>query len=264
MKKIFFFLISLFLIFSFFLPSFSLAQNKGSSENYQELLQNYRSYQDAISPFNVKKSRHLAYGTIDTQVELLNATKNLTSAEIKAITSYTAFIKSLLAESTQILQYRETFLYIKLDDELAFLNVSSDKVGTLSSLSDAEALTADLSDHYKKISRIGYQTKAIIEIESVKKVFTNLQVEKDKLSNFLDEQKESTSQVLAAKEKFSLLNKDLEKISGLIGKAESSQKNLESGDPVNLTNEIWKNLSEAVLTIKTIIIGYQNIVSTLK
>ena len=263
MKKFFFF-VFLFLLFSFFLPSFSRAQNKGSLENYQELLRNYRSYQDAISPFNVKKSRHLTYGTVDTQAELLDASKNLLNTEVRAITSYTAFIKSLLAEATQILLYRENFLYIKLDDELAFLNISSEKIGTLSSLIDTKVLTADLSDHYKRISRISYQIKAIIEIESVKKVFTNLQVEKDKLSNFLDEQKESTSQILASKEKFSVLNKDLEKISSLIGKAESSQKNLESGDPVNLTNEIWKNLSEAVLTIKTIIAGYQNIVFTLK
>jgi len=265
MKKFYVFIFLFFSLALFLLYTKStLAQSKTSTENYQELLQNYRSYQDAITPFNTKKSRYLTYGTVDTQAELLDASKNLLNVETRVITSYTSFIKSLLAEATQILQYRDTVLYIKLDDELSSLNIAGGKVGTLSSLSEAETLSADFSDQYKKISRIGYQIKSIVEIESVKKIFANLQVEKNKLENFLNEQTGSTSQILAAKEKFSTLNQDFGRISDLISQAETSQKKLENGDPIGLTQEIWKNLNEAKAVIGQIITGYQNIIFSLK
>lgn len=263
MKRIFFFFVLLCLLWTLSTVT-CFGQNRTSQENYQKLLQDYREYQGLIEPFNTKKSRHLTYGTVETQSEFLEESKNLISAEIKAITSYTAFVKSYLAEATQILNYRENYLYVKLDDELAFLETAKGRVESLSSLSGAGELMTDLATHYKKIVKIGYQVKAMLGVESVKKVFENVKVDKDKLNNFFSENKASSNELSAAKEKFSDLDKEINTIASLISQTEESQKKFESGDPPGLAKEIWGVLTQILVKINRVIDGYKNIVSSLK
>lgn len=263
MKRIVFFFVLLCLLWTLSTVT-CFGQNKTSLENYQKLLQDYREYQGLIEPFNTKKSRHLTYGTVETQSEFLEASKGLISAEVKAITTYTAFVKSYLAEATQILNYQENYLYVKLDDELAFLDTAKGRAESLSSLSGAGELMTDLSTHYKKIVKIGYQIKAMIGVESVKKVFENLKVDKDKLNNFFSENKASSNELSAAKEKLSDLDKEINAITSLISQTEESQKNFESGDPPDLAKEIWGVLTQVLVKINLVIGGYKNIVFSLK
>jgi outer membrane lipoprotein-sorting protein len=248
----------------FFLVSSVCAQNQSSIEAYQQFLNHYRRYQGLIEPFKTKKSRHLAFQSVSTQAELLGATKNLVLAEIEALTAYTSFIRSLLAEATQILEYRENVLYVKLDDELTFLKQAKEKAQTLSSLNEAEELLTDIANHHKKISQMSYQIKSIIEVESAKKIYGNLKVEKEKIAGFMAEERTDQAKILAAKEKFNELDSDLEAAGSLINTASLAQKNYEGNDPVKVSRQIRETLNQTLVKLNKVIVGYKNIVFSLK
>jgi hypothetical protein len=262
MKRISLFFFAFFLLWAFSAVVF--AQNKSSTESYQQFLNHYRRYQGLIEPFNTKKSRHLAFQSVSTQAELLGATKDLTLAEIDALTAYTNFIRSLLAEATQILEYRENVLYVRLDDELTFLRQAKERAQTLSSLNEAEELLTDIANHHKKISKMSYQIKSIIEVESAKKIYGNLKVEKEKIASFMAEERTDKSKILAAKEKFNELDTDLTAAGTLINTAAGLQKNYDSQDSVKVSRQIRETLDQAVVKINKVVAGYKNIVFSLK
>ena len=254
----------LLLVPLFFFVHSVCAQNQSSIDAYQQFLNSYRRYQGLIEPFNTKKSRHLAYQSVATQAELLQSSKELIAAEIEAMISYTSFIRALLAEATQILNYQENFLYIKLDDELSFLKSSKERVASLSSLNEADEILADLSAHFKKITKMAYQVKSLIEVEGTKKIFENLKVEKEKIGSFMAAERTDEAKILAAKEKFNELEKELNNADGLIKTAVEYQKNLETNDPAGVSRQIRTTIDEALKKISLVVAGYKNIVFSLK
>ncbi len=252
-----------------FLPLFFLvkplwAQNQSSTESYQQFLNHYRRYQGLIEVFNTQKSRHLTYQSVSTQAELLKATKDLLLSEIEAMTAYTNFSRSLLAEATQILAYQENYLYVKLDDELAFLKQAKEKANGLSSLKEAGELLTEITAHYKKISQMSYQIKSTIEVESAKKIYNNLKVEKEKMAGFMAKEGTSETKVLAAQEKFESLENDLNTAGNLINQAADYQKNYGGADPLAVSRQIRTTIDQAIAKINLVVAGYKNIVFSLK
>lgn len=261
MKKFLFFLLVL-LVFSFKNAS---AADKSSDELYQELLQNYRRYQGLVEPFKIQRSRYLAYQTVATQADFLNAAKSLASAEIEAIVTYTSFVRTYLAEATQILNYRENYLYVVLDDELVYLSSARDKVNSLSSLSDTQSFLIGLSSHYKKISQIGYQVKSLVEIGSAEKTLENIKVETEKIENLLGEIKSEEAKIYAAKEKFSSLKKELQKAEELVDQSGNTLKNApKDSDFGGISTGIRETINQSIIKFSLIISGYKNIVSSLR
>lgn len=260
MKK----LIVFFALLLFLFPKAIFSQDKSSSDYYTELLQNYRRYQNLVEPFNTQKSRYLAYGTVTTQADFLDASRTLILAEIETINSYVFFIKSLLAEATQILKYDENYLYVQLDDESSFLKISKEKAQNLSSLEDTGKLMTELSAHYQKICQIAFQTKSIIVLGSANKVFDNLEVESGKISSILSELSADTSKIKAAKEKFSELDKEESKTAELLKAAEVLQKNGNKQNFRNVSEEIQSYVDQAIGKVGQIIAGYNNILFSLK
>jgi len=240
------------------------AQNQSSIESYQQFLNNYRRYQGLIETFNTQKTRHLTFQSVTTQAEFLRATKNLAIAEIDALTAYTTFVRSLLAEATQILAYQENYLYVKLDDELAFLKQAKERANALTSLKEAGELLNEMASHHQKISLMSYQIKSIIEVESAKKIYSNLKVEKEKIAGFMAEEGTSETKALAAKEKFENLENDLNAAGDLISTAESYQKNYGGSDPLAVSRQIRTTIDQAVAKINLVVAGYKNIVFSLK
>lgn len=261
------FILLVFVLAFLFCPSFLFAQEKSSTQYYQDLLASYRVYQTLIEPFNTAKSRHQTYKSVSTQAELLKASQDLVSSEIDSILSYTHFIKTLLAEATKVINYHENYLYIKLDDEITFLNQTQKKINSISSLSETDLLIKDLFSHYQNVSKIGYQIKTIIELGAVNKVFGNVKIDKDKIDNFLVETSFDEAKLLelnAAKEKFSDLNKEIVSIEELMNKAANIQKTEVHDDQKGISEQITKLIEESVVKIKSLIDGYKNIVFSLK
>lgn len=261
MKKIIF----LFFIFFFLLSPFdALGQNKSSGEIYSELLSKYRQYQGQLEPFSSTKSRYLAYQSVSAQSEFLEVSKQLIRAEIEAMHLYADFVKKYLAEATQILNYDENYIYVKLDDEITYLNLAGDRVNSIETLADAESFLKELEVHYQRISLLGYQAKAIIEIGSTKKIFNNFKVERGKIDNFLSSTEAAQSKISASKEKLVSLDKDVDTVSGLIKTTETSYQHFDYKNSKAKSNEIWETLAKSMVAMKSLLRGYRDIILNFK
>jgi len=260
-----FFSILFFLFFSRTFNQTVFAADKTSDELYQELLQNYRRYQGLIEPFNTQRSRHRTYQSVATQADFLNAAKALASAEVEAMISYASFVKTYLAQATQILDYNENYSYVMLDDELVYLSSAKTKVSSLSSLSDTQSFFNDLSTHYAKISQFGYQVKSLVEIGSAKKTLENVKVETDKIESLLGEINEEESKIYAAKEKFTSLKAELSGAESSVAQAEKSYKNTKEGSNfASMSKKVRGFIDQSINQFSSVISGYKNIVSSLK
>lgn len=242
-----------------------LAQDKLSNEYYPELLKNYRIYQSLIEPFNTQKSRFLAYQSVSAQADFLDASKNLVAAEVEAINSYTSFIRTYLAEATRVINYKENYFYVMLDEELHYLSSAKNKIGLVSSLSDTQTFLKELSLHYRKISQISYQIKSMVEIGSANKTLENIKVETGKLESLLNEKKEEQARDFAAKEKFSGLKKELIAAENLLVDADRALKNApKDGSFAPVSVQVRKLINQSSEKFDFIVSGYKNIVLSLK
>ena len=245
------------------LPSIVFGQN--SNEYYQNFVQNYRHYQELVEPFNAQKSRYQAYQSVVTLADFLESVKSLTAAEIDSLISYTAFIKSLLAEATQILNYRENYLYVKLDDQLAYLNSAKDKVQTLSSLTEAQSFLKELENHYQVISQASYEIKSIIEIGSAEKILANVKVEREKINNLLNEESTVSAQINAARERFVQQDKEIATVEGLISQGKQIQQQFsENQKASSLAAKIRQTVDNAYIKLAKIVAEYKNIIYSLR
>lgn len=264
MKKIGIGIFLLLLFLLLFTQSVS-ANDKSSEELYQELLQNYRRYQGLVEPFNVQRSRHLTFQTVATQADFLNASKTLLSAEIESILSYTSFIRTYLAEATRILNYRENYLYVMLDDELAYLSSAKEKVTSLSSLSETQSFMTQLQSHSKAVNQISYQVKSLVEIGSAEKTLENIEVETEKIENLLGEIKSEEAKIYAAKEKFSSLKKELQSAEDVIKQADNKLKNSpKDANFKEVSRSVREQIDQSLNKFSSIVSGYKNIVYSLR
>jgi len=260
MKRLFLF----FLLFCLF-PKIVFSQDKTTDQYYSEFVTNYRVYQGLIEPFDTQKSRYLAYQSVSSQADFLDASKRLIAAEIEAIASYTSFIRTYLAEATRIINYRENYLYVVLDEELDYLAVAKKKALSLSSLSESQSLLKELSSHFQKISQAGYQIKAIVELGSANKTLENIKVETDKLEVVLSEIKEEQAQIFAAKEKFFNLKKELEASENLLQQADRALKNTpQGGNFPPVSAQVKQLINQSLDKFNLIITGYKNIIFSLR
>ncbi len=255
----------IFAFLFFFFTRTALAADKTSDDYYQELLQNYRRYQGLVEPFNIQRSRHLTYQSVSTQADFINAAKNLASAEVESITSYTTFIRTYLAEATRIINYQENYLYVMLDDELVYLSSSKDGLPALSSLSETQSFMSGLQSHYKKIGGLGYQIKSIVEIGSAMKTLENIKIEANKIENLLGETKSEEAKIYAAKEKFSSLKIVLQEAEELINQADKRLKNTpKDSDFKGTSKSVRETLDQAIVKFSLVVSGYRDIVNSLR
>lgn len=256
----------IFLLFLLMLfPRVVLAQDKTSEENYQDLLMNYRVYQGLIDPFNSQKSKYRTYQTVGTQAELLSSSKNLILAEVDSMISYAVFIKSLLAEATKVLNYKENYLYVMLDEELAYLSPLKKNVLNLSSFEETNTAVSDLKTHYQKISNFGYQAKSDIEMAGATKTLENVKIETEKIKNLLSSRSSDDPRSLAAREKLSSLEKEIKTAEGFLNQASGILKNLgKESDHIGSSQQIRSLIDKSIERFTLVVNGEKDILFSLR
>jgi hypothetical protein len=253
----------------FLLVNPGFVQAKTSSEYHNELLQSYRTYQSLLDPFYTQRSRHQTHGTVSTQAELLAATRSLVEAEVKAITSYANFISSYFSEASSTLGLSQENLSNNLRGETDFLINAQTKARSLSSLGEGRTLLKEINQHYNTVTGLSYHVQSLVKFESSKRVYSNLRVEREKLNNYLSQNTSENYQTLAAKEKFQVLDLEMNLIEKKLGEIEAT---VYSGENKVNSEVDWKGaypginkkIKEIVSSFNKIILGYQNIVFSLK
>jgi len=261
MKKTF--LITVLLLFFFFNKQ-CLAQETTVEEQYQSFLKKYRVYQAGSDFYKNAKSKYLSYQSVTSRADYLGLAKKYLSSEIEAGESYAVFIRSRLTEATKILNYQENFYFIKLDDEITFLSSLKNKVNNVASISDLLSFWTEFETHFESISSYGYSIKAHIEISSLEKIDENLKITKDKLSQYLTESLTGNSYVDAARDNFSVLEKDYAKIVTSTNNLKNQKKNLSSQKVSQETASTIRGEINQVLTqIQLLSTNYQKLLQTI-
>lgn len=261
MKKIFLLIV---LLAFFFSSRICLAQGTTVEEQYQLFLKKYRDYQASSDSYRNAKSKYLSYQSVTSRADYHDLLKKYLLLEIEAEESYAVFIRRRLTEATKILNYQENFYFIKLDDEFTFLSQLKNKVKDAASISDLLSFWADFETHFETISSYGYSIKSYIEIGSLEKIDENLKITKDKLNQYLVENPSDSSYFKAARDDFSVLEKDYAKIVSLMNNIKSHKKNLSSGKVSEETaNMIRREVNQTLTQIQLLIASYQKLLQTI-
>lgn len=240
------------------------AQDKPSGDYYQELLEKYRIYQTQISPYTIAKSRQKTYQSIASRAEYLQAAKKMLSAEIEAIYVYANFVRRRLVEATSILNYQESLYYVKLDDEITAVNLMKNKAAEISSLSDLAVFWKELDNRYLNIIRFGYLTKSYIELGSFAKINDNLKITKDKIGRQISEVTFFPANVKAAKDRFSVLEKNYNEIVTTFNQAAKIHKDApQSSDFKAGAVQIRNLLNQSISQTDKLTFEYRDIVLSL-
>jgi len=252
------------LLFFFFSGTLCLAQEKTVEEQYRLFLEKYRVYQAGSDPYINAKSKYLSYQSVTSRADYLDLARKYLISEIEAAEFYTVFVRRRLAEATKVLNYQENFYFIKLDDEITFLSLLKNRVKDASSTSDLLNFWTDFETHFESISSYGYSVKSYIEIASLEKIDENLKTTKDKLDQYLIENLLDDSYAEAARDNFSVLEKDYAKIVSQMNNIKSRKNKLSSEKASKETAEVISGEVNQILTpIQVLIASYQKLLQTI-
>jgi len=240
------------------------AQENSIQTSYRIFEKDYRYYQSLIETFNTAKSKNLQYNSVTSQAEYLQASKNLLMSEINSLISFTVFLKLKLSDSTKILKYNESTLYLKLDDENAFLNNFKENIIKISTLEENKISWKTFKTHYLTVKNIAFRSKSLIEIIQGNKILDDISDIQDKMSVYLDDKKQDDLGTKAANDKLTGLAAKLILSANNIKSAENLQGGFRLEDADKNSSAIRNVLNQFCLNNQQIISGYENIINTLQ
>lgn len=260
MKKIFLLII---LLSFFFSGKRCLAQEMTVEGQYQLFLKNYRLYQAASDSYKNAKSKYLSYQSVSSRADYLESAKKYLILEIEAGESYAIFIRRRLTEATKILNYQENVYFIRLDDEITFLSLLKNKVNGADSITGLLGYWVDFETHFENISAYGYAIKAYIEIASLEKINDNLKIFRDNVDRYLAENPSGNPYVKAARDSFTVLEKDYVKIGVLVNNLKIRKNSLASGKASSETaNSIRAEVDQTLTQIRLLTVNYRKLLQT--
>lgn len=260
MKKIF---LLVFLLSFLFFNKVCSAQETTIEEQYQLFLKKYRLYQASSDSYNNAKSKYLSYQSVTSRADYLKTSKKYLTLEIEAAEAYAGFIRSRLVEATKILNYQENLYFIRLDDELTFLSLLKKDVNEVASISEFLVLWQDFGKHFQSISAYGYAIKSYIEIGSLDKTNENLRITKDKIGYYLSESPADNPYIKAAKDNFSVSEKDYSIINASLVNLKKIQKGFSEGSGSKKTAiSIREEVNQSLVKIQSLITNYQKLLLT--
>jgi len=119
-------LLSLILLFSTSVTAF--AQSVG--DLYAKSTQAGNTYRQNYNSYQVARSQHIQYGTGATRLAAFEATKKVLTTRNAWQIAYLTYLRSYLADTTDIANYTQTVVYLNLEKEITDLNDLSNTLST--------------------------------------------------------------------------------------------------------------------------------------
>lgn len=105
-----------------------MAQSVG--DLYQKSTQAGNDYRQRYSAYQLTKNQHVQYQTAATRLAEFDATKKLLQARNSWQINYLTYLRSYLAQTTDIADYTQTVIYLNLETEISSLNSLADTLGS--------------------------------------------------------------------------------------------------------------------------------------
>lgn len=170
-------LILLFLI-SLLWPADISAQS--TTDLYQRYLQSAGEYRTSYNLYTTSKNQHSQYKTGATQIEAVNNTNNVLVRRNKLYADYLRYLRSKLADVTNIADYAQTVVYLDLESEISHLDGLS-SLGTGNNFAEINSASETWEKRLPASEKLAYATQLQIAATSIAKLQTRVEI---KLADF--------------------------------------------------------------------------------
>lgn len=209
-----------FLVFLFFSFSVASAQDFDFNRALQDYLYNYNLYRSAHIGYVSAKSEYLTYKTLSAQTRALEATRKMLDSRAQALKTYLTALRMKLKETTGVTNYQQNLQYLKLDNEVTWLNLHQEALPSPGTIEDLIKISSELEKRYSSIEVLSYQTLGTILGGKENDLREKINDQVSKTENKIEE-------IKAAGEDVSLLERWLIEIKQKITRSEEKQREAE-------------------------------------
>jgi len=165
MKKItaLFFLL-LLVLFSFFFPGKSLAQEFDYQRAYADYTYNLGLYQKAHSEYTVAKSAYLASETLSAREKAQSATAGMLIARDEVVRTYLTALRMKLRETKGVAETDRETLYILIDVEVDWFNTHKLGISSAASLEDLQEDSEEAKARYSSSELVIYKALNAVSV----------------------------------------------------------------------------------------------------
>lgn len=121
---------SVLLSFALFFSLIGTVFAQSVGDLYSKSVQAGSDYRQKYSTYLVNKNQNLQYQTAATKLAALDASKNVLQARNAWQIAYLTYLRSYLAQTTNIANYSQTVVYLDLETEITNLNASQNVLGS--------------------------------------------------------------------------------------------------------------------------------------
>lgn len=171
------------------------AQDFTYAKAYSDYLYNFGLYRTAHLDYVTAKSEYQTYGTLTSQTKALENTKKMLIARAETFRTYLTAIRMKLKEETSVINYQQNLAYIKLDEQIAFINTHELAIPSASTIDDLIASSGEFETKYPEAILYTSQTKKVIFLSRVNVLYEEVNSEIIRIEEKINQMKESGKDV---------------------------------------------------------------------
>lgn len=112
---------------------------QSTADFYQKTQTAGNSYRQSYSAYTTAKNQHLKYHTGSTRIEAITKTNDVLLKRNEWEANYLSYVRSLLADVTNIGNYTQTVSYLDLENKISILNDQTKIVGSGTTFSEVNS-----------------------------------------------------------------------------------------------------------------------------
>jgi hypothetical protein len=256
----------------FLLLTQTLAQSPTTTEfnfdrAYQDYLYNYNLYRSAYQDYLVAQNEYQKYKTLSSQTKFLETAKTMLLTRADTVKTYLTALRMKLRETTGIINYQQNLYYVKLDDEVAWVDSYKQSLPSAGSLDDLGQLSSQMEGKSNLYHYLAYKTIGVVVCaresalkEHVQDVISRLENQINQIRNEGRNTDVLERWLIEAKQKFARAEEKFtqaQNIYGSITENPSSQTNGYNSAGVAL-EQSNQYLKETITSLKEIIREIKN------
>lgn len=194
MKRFVFLLFTLCTLF-YALCTSANAQDFTYAKAYQDYLYNFGQYRNFHLEYITAKSEYQTYGTLSSQTKALENTKKMLIARAETFRTYLTAVRMKLKEETSVINYQQNLAYIKLDEQIAFINTHELAIPSASTIDDLIKNSGEFEKKYPEAILYTSQAKKVIFLSRVNVLYEEVNSEIVRIEEKINQMKESGKDV---------------------------------------------------------------------
>jgi hypothetical protein len=142
--------------------SFSQEGTFDYNRAFNDYVYNYNLYRSTHLDYITKKSEYQTYGTLTSETEALEATREMLLQRDKAFEAYLTALRMKILEETGVSTYKQNLYFVKLDDEVTWLKNHQSFLTTPSTIEDLIKESRKLENRYPSVQVVNYQALGVV------------------------------------------------------------------------------------------------------